>query len=373
MTDTKTLAKRKPNELRELIEGSEFRAQLAKALPTAMSPERFVRITVTSTMRNPKLLQCTRDTFFRCLLDLSALGLEPDGRQAHLIPRKNKTGGMDCTLIVDYKGLKELLYRNGDIIDEHSAVVGDLDHFEYEFGSNKHLTHRPNTRERGKIYCAYSFVTLPRGGTNFEVLSIDEIEAIRKRSAAGDSGPWVTDWAEMAKKSVFKRLAKGLPLSPRTRDAIEVDNSYEVPEPASVTTTRASVGGRREVSSQSLSDPVPENGEEPEKAAEEPEEAPGPPQMAPETPASPQEPVSPVPGPDKPPGPLTRLRGLLKESGFRSEELLRLLKSVRLINQNVGDLSHVPAKALEEVLGDWENCVKRLELERQTKSEDFPV
>ena len=90
-------------------------------------------------MRNPKLMQCSRDTFFRCLLDLSAMGLEPDGRQAHLIPRKNKTGGLDCTLIIDYKGIKEMLYRNGDIVDEHSDVVGDLDLFEYEYGTNKHL------------------------------------------------------------------------------------------------------------------------------------------------------------------------------------------------------------------------------------------
>ena len=134
MTDKTLAAKRKPNELRDLIEGPDFRAQLLKALPKAMTPERFVRITATSMMRNPKLMQCSRESFFRCLLDLSAMGLEPDGRQAHLIPRRNKTGGMDCTLVVDYKGLKELLYRNGDIVDEHSDVVGDMDFFEYEFG-----------------------------------------------------------------------------------------------------------------------------------------------------------------------------------------------------------------------------------------------
>ena len=205
MTDT--LAKRKPSELRTLIEGPEFRAQLAKGLPNAMSPERFVRITITSTMRNPRLLDCTRETFFRCVLDLAAMGLEPDGRQAHLIPRKNKAGGTDCTMIIDYKGIKELLYRHGDIIDEHSDVVGELDIFECEYGSNKHLRHVPNTRDRGKIYAAYSFITLPKGGTTFDVMSAEEVEAIRRRSAYPDGEPWTRDWSEMAKKTVFKRLA----------------------------------------------------------------------------------------------------------------------------------------------------------------------
>ena len=375
MTDPKALAKRPKNELRELIEGSEFRAQLAKALPNAMSPERFVRITVTSTMRNPKLLLCSRETFFRCLLDLSAMGLEPDGRQAHLIPRKNKAGGMDCTLVVDFKGLKELLYRNGDIVSEHSDVVGDLDLFEYEFGSNQHLTHRPNTRDRGKVYCAYSYVTLPKGGSAFEVMSVEEIEGIRRRSPAGDSGPWVTDWSEMAKKTVFRRLSKSLPLSPKTRDAIEVDQTYDAIEPAPIATTRAVVGGRSREPEPEISEDdkwppvvdyvglVDEHG---------PVEEPEPPAPVHQTP---QEPVSAEKAPDKPPGPLQRVRLALKEAGFKAEELLNLLKTVRLAKSDVKDLGNVPANALEQALEDWQNVIDRLTLERSKApvQEDFPV
>lgn len=364
MTD-KPLQKRRPNELRDLIEGPDFRAQLLKALPNAMSPERFIRITATSMMRNPKLMQCNRDTFFRCLLDLSAMGLEPDGRQAHLIPRKNKTGGLDCTLIIDYKGIKEMLYRNGDIVDEHSDVVGDLDLFEYEYGTNKHLTHRPNTHNRGKIFCVYSFITLPRGGNTFDVMSSEEIETVRKRSSSPDNGPWLSDWSEMAKKTVFKRLAKGLPLSPKTRDAIELDNTYEVEHtPMTSTPMRAVIGGTR---ASSTGDDEPQPSAQPiwsgEHRANIPEPDPEPAE-ADGVPQTPQERVSDQSKADKPPGPLTLVRTRLKEAGFKPEALVKLLIAVRLVHPDVADISHVPAKALEEALSDWENCIKRLEVER---------
>ncbi len=59
-------------------------------------------------------------------------------------------------------------------------------------------------------------------------MSKDEVEAIRKRSRSGSSGPWVTDWNEMAKKTVFRRHSKWLPLSPDLRDAIEKDEDVDL-------------------------------------------------------------------------------------------------------------------------------------------------
>ena len=360
MTDKPLTKKERKPELREIIEGAEFQRQLAKALPKQMSPERFVRITVTSLARNAKLLQCVPNTFYRCLLDLSAMGLEPDGRQAHLIPRRNKTGSYDCTLVIDYKGLKELLYRNGDIVDEHSDVVGDMDHFEYEFGSHKHLTHRPNVHGRGKVYAAYSYITLPRGGATFDVMSIDEIESVRKRSAAADAGPWVTDYAEMCKKTVFRRLSKSLPLSPLTRDALNVDQAYDLQEAGSPVVSKPAMVGFP----LSKKAPEPELGtpETPESGDEATLEVPN------AEPNSPLQPVSAEPEPAKPPGPLTQVRGLLKEAGFRPEELLTVLKSVRLVGAGIEDLGNVSPKALNEVLEDWQNCLDRLHAEREAKS-----
>jgi recombination protein RecT len=62
------------------------------------------------------------------------------------------------------------------------------------------------------------------GVTKSEVMSKDEVESIRKRSKAGGSGPWVTDWCEMAKKTAFRRCSKWLPLSPDINEAFERDD-----------------------------------------------------------------------------------------------------------------------------------------------------
>jgi recombination protein RecT len=59
------------------------------------------------------------------------------------------------------------------------------------------------------------------GGHHFEVMSRDEIEAVRRRSPAGKSGPWVDHWDEMARKTLVRRLAKYLPLSVQKAAALE--------------------------------------------------------------------------------------------------------------------------------------------------------
>ncbi len=56
-------------------------------------------------------------------------------------------------------------------------------------------------------------------------MSIHEVEAIRKRASKGKrSSPWDTDFAEMAKKTVLRRLCKVLALSPQTQRAVALDD-----------------------------------------------------------------------------------------------------------------------------------------------------
>jgi recombination protein RecT len=76
-----------------------------------------------------------------------------------------------------------------------------------------------------------------------EVMTRDEIDSIRKRSKSGSSGPWVTDFAEMAKKTVFRRASKWIPLSSEIRDAYERDDDSLV----EATPTRISVTELRSV------------------------------------------------------------------------------------------------------------------------------
>lgn len=210
--------------LKQLINSKAMRSQFALALPKHLTAERFSRIAITALTRTPKLQDCTPESLMKCLLDLSAMGLEPDGRRAHLIPY-----GKECTLVVDYKGLVELVMRSGSVSSIHADKVCDGDEFEWDRGEVK--KHKIDFRsKRGESYAFYIIVKFKDGTEKHEVMTRDEVESIRKRSRAGNSGPWVTDFDEMAKKTVFRRASKWLPLSPEIRDAMEKDgDELELP------------------------------------------------------------------------------------------------------------------------------------------------
>ena len=212
----------KPKTLKEWLSADEFKNAIASALPSHMSSERFVRIALTATMRIPKLAQCTQSSIFKCLLDLSSLGLEPDGRRAHLIPYENrKTGVTECQLIIDYKGLIELAKRSGEVKSWRSELVCENDIFSWDNGI---ITHKVDwLSPRGKTKAVYSHVKNKNDVDDYEIMTLDEVESIRKRSKAGQSGPWVTDFNEMAKKTVMRRHSKRLTLSPEFSDALEKD------------------------------------------------------------------------------------------------------------------------------------------------------
>jgi recombination protein RecT len=215
--NTETKPTIKQPTLKEMIGGEKFREQVALALPKHMTPERFSRIALTALQRTPKLQDCTQTSLFKCLLDLSAAGLEPDGRRAYLIPY-----GSECTLILSYMGMIELVRRSGDVVSIRSELVCENDEFTWENGK---ITHKVEWRKpRGEIQAVYAEAVLKSGETQTATMTKDEVDAIRKRSRSGNSGPWVTDYGEMAKKTTLRRLCKLLPLASEIAEHIEKDS-----------------------------------------------------------------------------------------------------------------------------------------------------
>jgi recombination protein RecT len=372
MTQTPLAKPEAKAQIKDLLQSERFRDQVALALPKAMSPERFVRIALTQTMKNPKLLLCTKDSFFKCLLELSAMGLEPDGRRAYLIPRKDKHNPnvLNCTFQIDYKGIAELVRRNGDVATIHSDVVREQDEFECTFGTGGRLYHKPALRERGEIYCVYSYVRLKDGAEEYDKMSIEEVEDVRRRSQTPNDGPWVTDYAEMCKKTIFRRLSKMLPISPEAREAIEHDDDREplteqerFAAAKTVTATVARGRGRPPKSTvETLDEPEPE--------------------MPLEAPETPPEHVSglmqqqmPELSDEERKEALARakllpiLEDLHGQTEFSLTELLDVLKEVRLAEKNFTALSEITAKNLKLIIDDWTNCVNRMAHVRKQKAE----
>jgi recombination protein RecT len=95
-------------------------------------------------------------------------------------------------------------------------VVYKADKFKLVQGLEEKLEHEPNLEVLHKdedIVGAYMIARFKSGGHHVEYMNIQEIMAIKKRSKAGDSGPWRSDFSEMVRKTVVRRGCKYLPLS----------------------------------------------------------------------------------------------------------------------------------------------------------------
>ena len=193
---------------RKLLE--KITPQIGRALPRHMTPERMIRIALTELRRTPKLLECSPESFCAAIIMCSQLGLEPGSAlgQIYLIPFKS-----EVTVMLGYKGMIELARRSGQIVSLSAHDVYENDVFEYEYGLHEKLKHVPSLKDRGKLIAVYSVAHFVGGGHQIEVMSKGDVDKIRSRSKSGQSGPWVTDYPEMARKTALRKLFKYLPIS----------------------------------------------------------------------------------------------------------------------------------------------------------------
>ncbi|HRQ73375.1 MAG TPA: recombinase RecT [Phycisphaerales bacterium] len=208
----------------------EAKRQAMAAVATAhLTPEKLIKIVGVAMSRTPDLMRCTPMSVLNAVMTLAELGLAPNTLgSAYLIPFRNgRTGTYECQLIVGYRGLVELARRSGTISTIHAEVVRDGDEWELEFGLDAKLRHVPRAAQDAKIRLAYAIARFKDGSHQIAVMTKDEIDAIRKRSKAAGSGPWVSDYAEMAKKTVLRRLCKLLPLTPELEHQVAIADRTE--------------------------------------------------------------------------------------------------------------------------------------------------
>lgn len=219
----------KISSVRSLLDAN--RGQIAMALPKHVTVDRMLRVAMTAIQRTPKLLECSRESLFGAIIQAAQLGLEPDGitGRAYLIPRWNsKARCYEAQFMPGYKGLLELARRSREISTMEARVVHANDRFAYQFGLNQKLEHTPvQSGDDGDVTHVYVIARLKDGGAQFDVLTKAEIEAVRKSSQSGDSGPWATHWDEMAKKTVLRRVCKLLPSSVELAQAVALDEAVE--------------------------------------------------------------------------------------------------------------------------------------------------
>lgn len=202
-----------PKNMQQYIKKME--SEIAKALPSVMTPERFTRITLSALSANQKLQETTPQSFLGAMMTAAQLGVEPNTPlgQAYLIPYRNK-GVMECQFQLGYKGLIDLAYRSGEISVIQAKTVYEGDTFTYSFGLEPELKHIPcQDGEKGEVTHFYAMFRTKDGGYGFDVMTVDEVRAhARKFSKSFSNGPWQTNFEEMAKKTVLKKVLKYAPM-----------------------------------------------------------------------------------------------------------------------------------------------------------------
>jgi recombination protein RecT len=183
--------------------------RLANVLPDNVGLDRFKAVTITAIASNPSLLNADRTSLLLSCQKAAQDGLLPDGREAAFVMFKNTVQYLPMV-----GGIVKKLYEHAGVTWLSAQVVYEGDAFAFRLGDNEGIEHEPTLGDRGNIIATYAIAKRNNGETFREVLSIADVEKVRATSRAKDSGPWISFFSEMAKKTAIKRLAKRLPISP---------------------------------------------------------------------------------------------------------------------------------------------------------------
>lgn len=201
--------------------------KIEELLPDHMKGQarRFCKRAVFTFSNKPELQKCSAASFVKCVLGAAELGLAIDGRLAHAVPYKG-----EASLQIDYKGIIAVARRTKIIRDCYARIVYDGDDFEASDEDGEcHLRHKRTFESKTPLF-AYAVIKLPDGEWRYELMDMQELDEIRKRSAAwrNAKGPWTTDDLEMRKKTVIKRALKTYCDDPAIIRALEIDDrDYE--------------------------------------------------------------------------------------------------------------------------------------------------
>lgn len=206
-----------------------------KVLPKGMKKNVLLAAFWNAVLKNPKLHDCTPESIVSALLKCAEWGLLPGGDNVYLIPRhNNKKPGrpLECNAQKGYQGLIELIYRvTGANVEAHVVYENEWNgkegKFDYQFGTNGYLHHKPAFKNRGKPVCAYA-LWKKDGVVDFDIISMEEIEKRRKMSLsyqkAEQSGRKDSSWhlwpESMMRKSAILKMLKMKPKTPELELAI---------------------------------------------------------------------------------------------------------------------------------------------------------
>ena len=239
-----------------------------------VAPEVFERTLLNAIVSQPDLAECDPRSVERAIIQAVGAGLMPDGREAVIIPfRDRKAGTVAATLIPMIEGQIKLARRATPGLVLRTRVVFEGDEWEHSEGLVPTIRHVPAEsadRRDERIRAVYAVAIVPGAASpEWEVMYRETIERYRARGA--DRGPWRSDWGEMARKTVLRQLLKRLPRTPDAPPAPpEALAHFEVEEITPVLDALGEAEHPRLEEPERAPEPAPEPAAEPSPPVEEP-------------------------------------------------------------------------------------------------------
>jgi recombination protein RecT len=202
-----------------------YKAEIARALPKHLNPDRLCRIALTAFRRNPALGKCDPRSVFAAVIQASQLGLEPDTLgQAYLIPY-----GQECTFTPGWRGLVDLVNRAGRA-SVWSGAVFEGDEFDYALGDRPFLTHRPGDEDdESKLTHVYAIGRVK--GSDQAIIEVwSKAKCLKHRDRYNKVGKRHYSFAHFemyARKLVVLQVLKYLPSSAELAIATELSHAAE--------------------------------------------------------------------------------------------------------------------------------------------------
>lgn len=250
--------------------------EIAKLCGAHLTPDVLFRISVNVIAKVPKVALCNVASLVQSIITFAEWGLQPNPALGlcYLVPYKDV-----ATPMLGYRGMIELGRRSGFVHDVEARIVREGEKFSVKYGFNPEFEHIPGWDTDQTAIGVWSMATLKTGGRHLELMSAAQVEKARARSKTPNDGPWATDWEEMAKKTVVRRMMKMLPMTQALAEALEKDDENyidgEVTQRAQIPATRnpyAAKALKAESHSERIEAPqfetVPVGSEEPEAPAQ---------------------------------------------------------------------------------------------------------
>ena len=220
-------------ELSIVLSSELERPSVMDALPSDFNRARFVQNTVALVQENEQLAHMPQAKLVPALLKGAYLGLDFFSKECYAVPY-----GQQVQFMPSYTGMVKLAKRfsKRPLRDIYGHIVRDGDEFESGMEDGReYVRFKPKPFNDGPIVGAFAVAQFADGGIKVEVMSKTQLDAVKRMSKAQSGTAWKFFADEMYKKSVIRRLCKGIDLDMENVEQARIMQAEEEAVEAEVT------------------------------------------------------------------------------------------------------------------------------------------